>query len=110
VERVPDEPAGADAWIPGEWVPRHGRWYWLLGRWVKTPPGARYAPWAVVRASDGSTFFASSSWVGADGKPVPPPPAIAYAQASGEAVFDALGEKQDTGRAIEDAPRAQPTP
>jgi len=98
-------PANADAWIPGEWVQRHGRWYWLLGRWVKTPKGARYSPWAVVRASDGSPLLATSLWIGPDGKPIPPPPAVAYATASGEAVFDAEGDKEDTGRAIEVPPR-----
>jgi hypothetical protein len=105
VELVPAMPASADAWIPGEWIQRHGRWYWLLGRWVKTPPGGKYAPWVVVRASDGSPMLAPSAWMGADGKPIPPPPAIASATASGEAVFDAEGDKQDTGRAIETAPR-----
>jgi hypothetical protein len=109
VELVPARPANADAWIPGEWVPRRGRWYWLLGRWVRTPPGAKYSPWVAVRASDGSTLFAPSAWVGADGRPMPAPAAIAFATASGEAVFDAQGEKQDTGRALESAPRA-PTP
>jgi hypothetical protein len=105
VELVPAMPANADAWIPGEWILRHGRWYWLLGRWVKAPPGATYRPWMAVRARDGSTLLAPSSWTGPDGKPIPAPPAIAYATASGEAVFDAQGEKQDTGRAIENAPR-----
>jgi hypothetical protein len=64
----------------------------------------------VVQAHDGSTLFAPSVWTGADGKPIPPPPAIAFAAANGEAVFDAQGEKQDTGRALENAPHAPPPP
>ena len=110
VELVPVRPMQADAWIPGEWVLRHGRWYWLLGRWVKTPPGAKYSPWVAVKASDGSTFFAPSVWMDAAGKAMPPPVAIACAAASGEAVLDAQGDVQDTGRSIENAPGTEPPP
>jgi hypothetical protein len=38
------------------------------------------------------------------------PPAIVFATASGEAVFDARGDLEDTGRAIESPPRAAPAP
>jgi len=110
VELVPERPTQADAWIPGEWVLRHGRWYWLLGRWVKSPPGAKYSPWVALRTRDGSTFFAPSVWLDASGKTMPPPAPIAFATASGEAVLDAQGDVQATGRAIENAPGAQSPP
>jgi hypothetical protein len=100
VEVIPTRPAGADAWVNGEWVLRRGRWYWLLGRWVRTPAGARYAPWVLVRAADGRPFYAPSFWQNAKGAPLPAPPALAYATASGHAVFDAEGETEPTGRNV----------
>lgn len=100
--------------MDGEWVPRHGRWYWLLGRWVKTPPGATYSPWVVVRALDGSVYYARSVWKDARGRPVSPPAALAYASGDAEAVFDAEGEMERTGRNIKTAPlpagTSQPPP
>jgi hypothetical protein len=104
VEQIPEQPPFADAWISGEWTLRHGRWYWLLGRWVKTPAGARYSPWVMVRAVDGSTFYAPGVWQNAKGATVPAPAGVAFATASGEAVLDAEGEVQDTGRAVREAP------
>ncbi|MGH7293829.1 MAG: hypothetical protein ACRELB_02795 [Polyangiaceae bacterium] len=105
---MPERPAGADAWVDGEWVLRHGRWYWLLGRWVKTPPGATYSPWVVVRARDGTPYYAPSIWCGADGGAIPPPEPLAFARASGEAVMSPEGDVEDTGRALKAAPSARP--
>jgi hypothetical protein len=105
VEAIPKRPAAADAWIDGEWILKHGRWYWLMGRWVKTPPGATYSPWVVVRATDGTPFYAPSVWRDATGVALPPPPALALAKPSGEAVVGAGGDPEETGRSIEEAPQ-----
>lgn len=72
----------------------------MLGRWVTVPAGARYAPWVVVRATDGSAFYAPSTWRDATGAILPAPPALAWATASGEAVVDAEGDAEVTGRNI----------
>ena len=105
IETIPPRPPQADAWVDGEWVLRHGRWYWLLGRWVTVPPGASYSPWVVGRASDGTPFYTPSTWRDATGALLPPPPAVAFATASGEAIVDAEGEAEDTGRNIKVAPK-----
>jgi hypothetical protein len=110
VELIPDRPAGADAWVDGEWLLRHGRWYWLLGRWVKTPADATYCPWVVVYATDGTPFYAPSMWRDARGAEIPPPAGLAFATASGEAVVSPEGEPEDTGRVIKTAPARRPRP
>lgn len=104
VERVPGKPTGADVWVEGEWIQRAGRWSWLLGRWVKTPIGARYRPWVVVRTSDGTVYYAPSSWQSAQGAALPEPPPVAFATVSDQAVYDPNGEIDDTGRAMKEAP------
>ena len=104
VETIPGRPADADAWVDGEWVLEHGRWYWLLGRWVKVPRGATYSPWVVVRASDGTPFYAPSTWRNATGEPISPPAPLAVAQASGEAILSPEGDAEDTGRNVESVP------
>jgi hypothetical protein len=108
VESIPKQPTGADAWVNGEWILRHGRWYWLLGRWVKTPEGATYSPWVVVRASDGTPFYAPSVWRDAKGAVIAAPPGLAFATATGEAVVSAEGNPEDNGRVIKAAPPARP--
>jgi hypothetical protein len=105
VEAIPPRPHGADAWVDGEWVLQHGRWYWMLGRWVTVPPGAKYAPWVVVRAADGAAYYAPSTWHDATGAIVTAPPALAWATASGEAIVDAEGDPEITGRNVK-APRS----
>lgn len=111
VETVPPRPAGADAWIDGEWIYRRGRWFWWLGRWVKTPPGAHYAPWICIHAVDGTAYYAPSIWYDARGAVLDPgPAALAYASASGEAVFDAEGDVETTGRNIKTAPPKRKRP
>jgi hypothetical protein len=112
VEVVPPRPDGADAWVDGEWILRHGRWYWLLGRWVKTPDGATYSPWVVVRAVDGTPFYAPSIWRDVHGAPLSPPAAVAAATASGEVVVDPAGDVEETGRNLLTAPTsaARPAP
>src|SRR5271154_2953388 len=103
IERIPDKPRDADTWVTGEWILRHGRWYWLLGRWVRMPPGVRYAPWVVVRNEDGVAYYAPSAWKNAQGAPAKAPSPLAYAVANSEAVYDADGNMEDTGRTIEAA-------
>jgi hypothetical protein len=100
VEELPPRPDAANAWIDGEWVWMHGRWYWLIGRWVLAPPGARYAPWVVVFASDGTPYWAPGVWLGTDGQPTAPPPPLALAKPSRGAVFDPEGNVDVTGRTI----------
>ncbi len=106
-EDVPARPTAADTWIDGEWISRHDRWYWLLGRWVARPAGALYTPWVVVRAVDGTLYYAAGHWVDAKGASLPDPPALAFATASGAAVFDAEGETEETGRNIKTRPPAE---
>jgi hypothetical protein len=104
VEKIPKRPDRADAWIDGEWIHRRGRWYWLVGRWVTTPAGWTFSPWVVVRSVDGSVFYAPSIWKDAIGRAMHAPAALAYASASGEAVFDAEGDSESTGRNLQTAP------
>jgi hypothetical protein len=110
VETVPKRPRGADAWVDGEWALNHGRWYWLLGRWVKIPDRATFSPWVVVRASDGTPFYAPSVWRNEKGAVIPSPAGLAFATASGEAVVSPEGEPEVTGRVIETAPPVQVGP
>jgi hypothetical protein len=110
VELIPPRPPNADAWIDGEWVRRHGRWYWLVGRWVKTPPNATYSPWVLVRAEDGTPFYAPSVWKNAKGVPIPPPPALLLARASGEAIVDADNDVEPTGRNLNALPASRSYP
>jgi hypothetical protein len=104
VETVPKRPAGADAWLDGEWILRHGRWYWLLGRWVATPRGATFSPWVVVRAPDGTLYYAPGAWHDAKGGPLAAPQPLAVATASGEAIFSPEGELEETGRTLKTPP------
>jgi len=106
IELIPPRPPQADAWIDGEWIPMRGRWYWLLGRWVKTPSGATYSPWVVVRTSDGTPLYAPSVWKDARGTRISPPPALAIAASRAQVVFDAEGELVPTGANVESVPSA----
>ncbi len=110
IEAIPPRPPAADAWVDGEWVLRHGRWYWLLGRWVTVPAGATYSPWVVVRASDGTPFYSPGTWHDATGAVLSPPTALAFATASGEAVVDPQGDAEDTGRNMKTAPTKMAPP
>jgi hypothetical protein len=110
VELIPPRPPTADAWVDGEWVRRHGRWYWLVGRWVKTPPQATYSPWVLVRSQDGTPFYAPSVWKNAKGEPIPPPQALVLARASGEAIVDANNEVEATGRNLNALPASRSFP
>jgi hypothetical protein len=80
------------------------RWYWLVGRWVEAPAGEKYASWVAVFASDGSTYWAPGVWLDASGQPVAPPPALALAKPSREAVVDPEGNLDVTGRTITTVP------
>jgi hypothetical protein len=110
VELIPARPPNADAWVDGEWVRRHGRWYWLVGRWVKTPPHTTYSPWVLVRSEDGTPFYAPSVWKNAKGEVVPPPQALVLAHASGEAIVDANNEVESTGRNLNALPASRSFP
>ncbi len=78
----------------------HGRWYWLVGRWVQAPARAKYVPWVAVFASDGSSYWAPGVWLDARGQPMAPPPTLALAKPSRGAVVDAEGNVNVTGRTI----------
>ena len=91
-----------------QWVLRRGRWYWLLGRWVKTPPGASYVPWVVVRGVDGTPYYAPSVWHDAQGAVIAAPPALEYATASGGGIVSPEGDLEPTGRVIKTAPPLAP--
>lgn len=112
VETIPVRPAGADAWVDGEWILRHGRWYWRLGRWVRAPVETTYSPWVFVRAADGTPFYAPSVWRDSKGAAMAEPPPLAVATATTSAVISPEGKPEDTGRAIERSgplkPRSQP--
>lgn len=82
----------------------HGRWYWLVGRWVEAPAGAKYAPWVAVFASDGSSYWAPGVWLDARDQPVAPPAALALAKPSRGAVVDPEGNVDVTGRTITTVP------
>jgi hypothetical protein len=99
VEFIPPQPRPEAVWIDGEWTwePIGQRWAWKYGRWVVSPSGARYARWAVVRASDGTLFFAPGVWLDAKGREVEPPPVLALARASDEDVVNPEGTKEPTG-------------
>jgi hypothetical protein len=104
VEQVPPRPHGADAWVDGEWIRRRGRWYWLVGRWVATPRGWTYSPWVIVRAVDGTVFYAPSMWKDSSGTAMHAPEPLAFATASGAAIYSPEGEVEATGRDLQTAP------
>lgn len=78
----------------------HGRWYWLVGRWVIAPVGARYAPSVVVFASDGTPYWAPGVWLNTRGEPLIPPAPLSLAKPSRGAVVDPEGNVDVTGRTI----------
>ena len=104
VELIPDCPPGADAWSDGEWILGHGRWSWLVGRWVKAPADWTYSPWVVVRAADGTCFYAPSVWKDARGNVVPGPSPLAFAHPSAQGIDHAENELERTGRNLLTAP------
>ncbi|MGD0676930.1 MAG: hypothetical protein ABSC94_16065 [Polyangiaceae bacterium] len=104
VEQVPRRPHGANAWVDGEWIRRRARWYWLVGRWVAVPPGWTYSPWVVVRALDGTVFYAPSLWKDASGRATDAPSPLAFATASAQAVAGPEGNVEPTGRNLRTAP------
>ncbi len=99
VEFIPAQPRDGAVWIDGEWTwePMGKRWSWKYGRWVAPLPGARYAPSTLVRASDGTLFFAAGAWRDAHGQEVPAPAVLALARASEEDVVNPEGTKEPTG-------------
>jgi hypothetical protein len=61
-----------------------------------------------VRASDGTPFYAPSTWHDATGALMAPPPPLALATASGETVVDPEGDPEDTGRNVKTPPTSKP--
>jgi hypothetical protein len=101
VEYVPAEPEVAGAvWVDGEWLQKRGRWAWKLGRWVVPPEGTKFAPWAFVRSTDGTLYFASGVFRDAAGKAVPDPRPLAVAVAGSATVLLYDGDVAVTGRTI----------
>jgi len=76
---------------------------------VKLPPGARYRPWTLVRAADGTAYYAPSTWIDASGATLVSPPPLAFAAASDGAVYDAAGEVDKTGRTLKSVPSRRAT-
>ncbi len=107
---MPARPAVAGAvWVDGEWTLRRGRWAWKLGRWLVPPPGARFAPWAFVRATDGTPTFAPGTFVDVSGKVIDEPPPLAVAKADAVLVVDSEGAEAVTGRTLRPAGPAAPS-
>jgi len=99
VEFIPPPPRQSAVWIDGEWIwePIGQRWAWKYGRWVEAPKGARYAPWSLVRARDGTLFYAPGVWLDAHQREVVAPAVLALARASDEDVVNPEGSKEETG-------------
>jgi hypothetical protein len=100
VETVPARPSTNATWIDGEWTWRGKRWLWIRGRWVVAPTGARYSPWALVRAPDGTLWEARGAWRDARGDELDPPRPLAVAEVSEAAVVDVLGDTLTPGRTL----------
>ena len=100
VERVPAAPSRNATWVDGEWSWRGRRWLWIRGRWVVPPRGARFSPWTLVRAKDGTLWEAPGTWRDAKGAALDPPPALAEANVSEAAVVDQLGDLHAAGRTL----------
>jgi hypothetical protein len=64
----------------------------------------RYSLWVVVRAPDGTVYFAPSRWKNAKGVLLLPPLPLSFATASNQAVVDADGQVDNTGRVTKVAP------
>ena len=77
-----------------------GRWLWTRGRWVVPPRGARYSPWTIVRAKDGTLWEAPGTWRDGHGDPIAPPVALAEADVSEAAVVDSFGDLHAAGRTL----------
>jgi hypothetical protein len=104
VELVPPSPARGAVWVDGEWTYRRGRWAWVLGRWVTPAPGTSFSPWTLVRRPDGELLHAPGVWRDGGGRPVDPPPPLAFATAQAGPVVDTEGVTEATGRTLKTAP------
>jgi hypothetical protein len=104
VEFIPRQPAKKGVkeavWIDGEWEWQGRRWRWRLGRWVTPPEGARFAPWAVVYASDGTVYSAPGIWRDAQGREVTEPATLAIARTNLADVVDPEGNLETTGPSL----------
>ena len=108
VEFIPKQPVKATVWIDGEWTWQGRRWRWRMGRWVKPPPGARFAPWAVVRAADGTVYSAPGAWRDAQGHELPEPSALATAKTNLADVVDPEGNLETSGPSLRPETDTQP--
>ncbi len=100
VERVPASPRRNATWVDGEWTWRGRRWLWVRGRWVVPPAGARFSPWAMVRAKDGTLWEARGAWRDARGAAIDAPAPLAEADPSEAAVVDSFGDLHAPGRSL----------
>jgi hypothetical protein len=100
VEFIPKQPAKNAVWIDGEWEWQGRRWRWRLGRWVTPPEGVRFAPWAVVYASDGTVYSAPGIWRDAQGREVTEPASLAIARTNLADVVDPEGNLETTGPSL----------
>ena len=81
VEVVPERPSRAAVWVDGSWDWNGDRFRWITGAWVTPPPGARRAPWVLVRReADGQLFFAPALWKDAGGRTIPDPAPVLRAR------------------------------
>lgn len=81
VEVVPERPSRAAVWVDGSWDWNGDRFRWITGAWVTPPPGARRAPWVLVRReADGQLFFAPALWKDAGGRTIPDPTPVLRAR------------------------------
>lgn len=105
VEWVPEAPNDDAVWIDGEWSWQGARWAWKPGRWVAPPANAAFAPWTVVRDSQGTLYFAEGKWRDAKGAALPDPKPLVVGRPSASTVTDPEGE---TVSAPPDVPAVMP--
>jgi hypothetical protein len=72
-ETVPPSPSKGAVWLDGHWAWRGSTFVWERGGWVVPPKGARFAPWRIRYAPDGTLLFAEEAWYDAQLQPIPSP-------------------------------------
>jgi hypothetical protein len=107
VEVIPHVSSKHAVWIDGEWSYEGTRWRWQRGHYVVPEPGARYAPWQVVRGSDGSLYFCKGIWRDQAGHYLSAPRSVLEGQPGRVPVIDLDGEREATERDGRTAPFAE---
>lgn len=100
VEFVPKQPASDAVWIDGEWQWQGRRWAWRIGRWVRPPKDAKFAPWMMVRSPNGAVYYAEGTWRDARHEEIAEPAALAIGRPTISDVPDPEGELEKTGNSI----------